>query len=86
MPTKIITYRLAIISVFLIVFQGQVPFYVLATLGTTSCCSYDNLPELGVVANKEVCLSIRHTMIKRHFSLLKDLDRCFEIVTEVGSH
>ena len=58
MPSKIITCRLVLISVFLIVFQGQVPFYVLATLGTTSCCSYDNVPELGTITNKEVSFDI----------------------------
>ncbi len=27
--------------------KGLYPFLVVATLGTTNCCSYDNLPELG---------------------------------------
>lgn len=31
---------------------GRVPFFVSTTLGTTSMCSYDNLPEIGVVARK----------------------------------
>ncbi|XP_045683904.1 aromatic-L-amino-acid decarboxylase [Phyllostomus hastatus] len=32
---------------------GLIPFFVVATLGTTSCCSFDCLPELGPVCNKE---------------------------------
>ncbi|KOB77527.1 Aromatic amino acid decarboxylase [Operophtera brumata] len=31
---------------------GRVPFFVATTLGTTSCCSYDNLPEIGRVVRK----------------------------------
>lgn len=27
--------------------MGLVPFYVETTLGTTSCCSFDNLAEIG---------------------------------------
>lgn len=27
--------------------MGLIPFYVEATLGTTSCCSFDNLAEIG---------------------------------------
>ncbi|XP_047000053.1 aromatic-L-amino-acid decarboxylase [Schistocerca americana] len=33
--------------------KGLIPFYAVATLGTTSCCSYDNLEETGAVCNKE---------------------------------
>ena len=29
--------------------KGLIPFCVIATLGTTSCCSYDNIKELGRV-------------------------------------
>jgi len=29
--------------------MGLIPFYVVATLGTTGCCSFDNLEELGEV-------------------------------------
>ncbi|XP_035866274.1 aromatic-L-amino-acid decarboxylase isoform X2 [Phyllostomus discolor] len=32
---------------------GLIPFFVVATLGTTSCCSFDRLPELGPVCDKE---------------------------------
>ncbi|XP_045053397.1 aromatic-L-amino-acid decarboxylase isoform X1 [Desmodus rotundus] len=32
---------------------GLIPFFVVVTLGTTSCCSFDCLPELGPVCNKE---------------------------------
>ncbi|XP_054427362.1 aromatic-L-amino-acid decarboxylase isoform X2 [Pteronotus mesoamericanus] len=32
---------------------GLIPFFVVATLGTTSCCSFDNLLELGPLCNKE---------------------------------
>jgi len=32
---------------------GLIPFYVVATLGTTSVCSYDNLLEIGPICNKE---------------------------------
>lgn len=33
--------------------NGLIPFYVCATLGTTSVCSFDNLSELGKVCEKE---------------------------------
>ncbi|XP_039272616.2 aromatic-L-amino-acid decarboxylase-like [Styela clava] len=33
--------------------DGRIPFYVCATLGTTACCSFDNLQEIGEVCNKE---------------------------------
>jgi tyrosine decarboxylase len=29
--------------------MGQIPFFVSTTLGTTSCCSFDNLAEIGPV-------------------------------------
>uniref|UniRef100_A0A8C8YSM4 Aromatic-L-amino-acid decarboxylase n=1 Tax=Prolemur simus TaxID=1328070 RepID=A0A8C8YSM4_PROSS len=32
---------------------GLIPFFVVATLGTTSCCSFDNLLEVGPLCNKE---------------------------------
>ena len=32
---------------------GLIPFYVVATLGTTNSCSFDNLLELGNVCQKE---------------------------------
>ncbi|XP_014671545.1 PREDICTED: tyrosine decarboxylase-like [Priapulus caudatus] len=32
---------------------GLIPFYVSATLGTTSCCSFDNLSEIGPVCTSE---------------------------------
>jgi aromatic-L-amino-acid decarboxylase len=32
---------------------GLIPFYLVATLGTTSVCSYDNLLEIGPICNKE---------------------------------
>jgi tyrosine decarboxylase len=32
--------------------QGLIPFYVCGTLGTTSCCSYDNINELGLICQK----------------------------------
>ncbi|CAD6227631.1 GSCOCG00001311001-RA-CDS [Cotesia congregata] len=33
--------------------KGLIPFYIVATLGTTCCCAFDNLDELGIVANRE---------------------------------
>ncbi|XP_052760569.1 aromatic-L-amino-acid decarboxylase-like [Mya arenaria] len=33
--------------------MGLIPFYVVATLGTTGCCSFDNVEELGEVCSKE---------------------------------
>ena len=57
--------------------SGFVPFYVVATLGTTSTCSFDNLQELGEVCTSEglwlhvdaayagssfVCPEFRHLM------------------------
>ena len=32
---------------------GLIPFYVCATLGTTSICSYDDLKEIGPICRKE---------------------------------
>ncbi|XP_016053820.1 PREDICTED: aromatic-L-amino-acid decarboxylase isoform X2 [Miniopterus natalensis] len=32
---------------------GLIPFFVVATLGTTSCCSFDRLSEVGPVCNRE---------------------------------
>ncbi|CAL1531061.1 unnamed protein product, partial [Lymnaea stagnalis] len=32
---------------------GLIPFFVCATLGTTACCSFDNLSELGEVAKRQ---------------------------------
>ena len=33
--------------------KGLIPFCFVATLGTTSCCSYDNLPEVGPICQRE---------------------------------
>jgi len=33
--------------------QGLIPFFYIATLGTTSCCSFDNILELGPICQKE---------------------------------
>ncbi|XP_023105943.1 aromatic-L-amino-acid decarboxylase isoform X2 [Felis catus] len=33
--------------------EGLIPFFVVATLGTTSCCSFDSLLEVGPICNKE---------------------------------
>lgn len=32
--------------------MGYIPFFVSTTLGTTSCCSFDNLAEIGPVAKE----------------------------------
>ncbi|KAG1697207.1 Aromatic-L-amino-acid decarboxylase [Nymphon striatum] len=32
--------------------NGKIPFYVVATLGTTGCCAFDNLEEIGEVCAK----------------------------------
>uniref|UniRef100_A0A8C6R215 Aromatic-L-amino-acid decarboxylase n=2 Tax=Nannospalax galili TaxID=1026970 RepID=A0A8C6R215_NANGA len=32
---------------------GLIPFFVVATLGTTSCCSFDSLLEVGPICNQE---------------------------------
>uniref|UniRef100_A0A8L2QX98 Aromatic-L-amino-acid decarboxylase n=1 Tax=Rattus norvegicus TaxID=10116 RepID=A0A8L2QX98_RAT len=32
---------------------GLIPFFVVVTLGTTSCCSFDNLLEVGPICNQE---------------------------------
>ena len=32
--------------------EGYVPFFVSTTLGTTACCSFDNLKEIGPVCKK----------------------------------
>ncbi|CAG9761061.1 unnamed protein product [Ceutorhynchus assimilis] len=36
--------------------MGLIPFFVSTTLGTTSCCSFDNLPEIGQVCQKFPCI------------------------------
>lgn len=36
--------------------MGMIPFFVSATLGTTSCCSFDNLAEIGPVCQKFPCV------------------------------
>ncbi|XP_024620132.1 aromatic-L-amino-acid decarboxylase [Neophocaena asiaeorientalis asiaeorientalis] len=33
--------------------EGLIPFFVVATLGTTSCCSFDNLLEVGPICREE---------------------------------
>ncbi|XP_012262172.1 aromatic-L-amino-acid decarboxylase [Athalia rosae] len=33
--------------------KGLIPFYVVATLGTTSSCAFDNLEEIGAVTTRE---------------------------------
>lgn len=33
--------------------EGLIPFFVVATLGTTSCCSFDNLLEVGPICHQE---------------------------------
>ncbi len=33
--------------------NGLIPFFVSATLGTTSCCSFDALNEIGIICHKE---------------------------------
>nr|XP_058930688.1 aromatic-L-amino-acid decarboxylase isoform X2 [Kogia breviceps] len=33
--------------------EGLIPFFVVATLGTTSCCSFDNLLEVGPICHEE---------------------------------
>uniref|UniRef100_A0A8D8M6G3 Aromatic-L-amino-acid decarboxylase n=2 Tax=Cacopsylla melanoneura TaxID=428564 RepID=A0A8D8M6G3_9HEMI len=33
--------------------NGLIPFYVVATLGTTNCCAFDNLEEIGQVCQKK---------------------------------
>ncbi|XP_032498781.1 aromatic-L-amino-acid decarboxylase [Phocoena sinus] len=33
--------------------EGLIPFFVVATLGTTSCCSFDNLLEVGPICCEE---------------------------------
>ncbi|XP_050439369.1 aromatic-L-amino-acid decarboxylase-like [Adelges cooleyi] len=33
--------------------KGLIPFFVVATLGTTSCCSFDRLDEIAEVGNEE---------------------------------
>jgi glutamate/tyrosine decarboxylase-like PLP-dependent enzyme len=33
--------------------NGLIPFFVSCTFGTTCCCSFDNLQEIGMVCKKE---------------------------------
>ena len=32
--------------------HGLIPFYVCGTFGTTGCCSFDNVPEIGAVCQR----------------------------------
>ncbi|KAF2894094.1 hypothetical protein ILUMI_12083, partial [Ignelater luminosus] len=36
--------------------MGLIPFFVSTTLGTTSCCSFDNLPEIGQICRRFPCV------------------------------
>lgn len=36
--------------------MGLIPFFVSTTLGTTSCCSFDNLQEIGPVCERFPCV------------------------------
>ncbi|XP_074026533.1 tyrosine decarboxylase 2 isoform X1 [Leptinotarsa decemlineata] len=36
--------------------MGLIPFFVSTTLGTTACCAFDNLPEIGQVCRKFPCV------------------------------
>lgn len=36
--------------------MGLIPFFVSTTLGTTACCSFDNLKEIGPVCQKFPCV------------------------------
>ena len=33
--------------------NGLIPFFVSCTFGTTSCCSFDNVQEIGIVCKRE---------------------------------
>ncbi|XP_011867954.1 PREDICTED: aromatic-L-amino-acid decarboxylase-like isoform X1 [Vollenhovia emeryi] len=33
--------------------EGFIPFYIVATLGTTASCAFDRLDEIGIIANRE---------------------------------
>ncbi|XP_011859981.1 PREDICTED: aromatic-L-amino-acid decarboxylase-like isoform X2 [Vollenhovia emeryi] len=33
--------------------EGLIPFYIVATLGTTASCAFDRLDEIGIIANRE---------------------------------
>lgn len=35
--------------------KGLLPFFVSTTLGTTSCCSFDNIPEIGPICKNKPC-------------------------------
>lgn len=32
--------------------KGKIPFCVIATLGTTACCSFDNIQEIGSICRE----------------------------------
>lgn len=43
--------------------EGYVPFFVSTTLGTTACCSFDNLEEIGPVCKKYPGVGTRHLLL-----------------------
>jgi len=50
---------------------GLIPFYVSTTLGTTSCCSFDNLKEVGPVCRRfGVWLHVDGAYAGRHCSFV----------------
>lgn len=53
--------------------QGLVPFYVSTTLGTTGCCSFDALPEIGLAIQRfpGVWLHVDAGLYSTDFSLKK---------------
>lgn len=47
--------------------EGYVPFFVSTTLGTTACCSFDNLREIGPVCKKYPGVSAKLCTLKGRF-------------------
>ncbi len=52
---------------------GLIPFYLVATLGTTSVCSYDNLLEIGPICNKYL-IKLNYEYFKNFAQLI-----CFSV-------
>lgn len=48
--------------------NGLVPFFVSATLGTTSCCSFDALAEIGPICSGEGKEKIKIKIKNQNFS------------------
>ena len=69
---------------------GYVPFFVSVTLGTTACCSFDNLKEIGPICKKYpgvsfslknlYKLSEKFNLIIKNLQRFKDVDNLIKSI------